>query len=97
MVQRIFCSFREPSSSKKFECLAGTWLLISPEPPNPLRFFSVSANYKKLVYSDGEMSKGAKKATSSMQMWGGIGRRESTNLPGDVIGLVVLLDTCQIK
>lgn len=97
MVQRIFCSFREPPSSKKFECLAGTWLLISPEPPNPLRFFSVSANYKKLVYSDGEMSKGAKKATSSMQMWGGIGRRESTNLPADVIGLVVLLDTCQIK
>lgn len=34
----FFAHFRSIQAPKKFECLAGTWLLISPEPPNTLRF-----------------------------------------------------------
>lgn len=70
MAQQVFWFIsEEPTSSKNFGCVAGTLAayLTWASKPSEIIFF-LGANYKRLVCSDGEMSK---KEASSVQIEGG--------------------------
>lgn len=66
-----FCAFQKPASSKNFGCLAGTWLLISPEPPNPLRLFFPSVLIIKDWFVVIEKCPKEPKRSQAAFRWGG--------------------------